>query len=68
MSFMGFFYRQRFYFPHSVRNKNEAQQIVEQTTRKGELNQFYDGTTIELDDKNTKTGWKAGLKAQLFGK
>ena len=62
---MAFYFRVRYRLPHSVRNKGEAQHIVDAIRLQRPLDEFYDGTTIEIIEE--KKGWIADALEQLLG-
>jgi hypothetical protein len=62
---MPFYFRLRYKFPDVVKNKGEAQIIVDTARLNHKLPEFYDGQTIELLDEPTSFVGKA--VKQLFG-
>jgi len=63
---MAFYFRLRYRFPDIVRNKGEAQVLVDTVRLQSKLAEFYDGQTVELLDEPQSFAGK--FVKQLFGR
>jgi len=63
---MPFYFRLRFKFPHEVKNKGEAQIIIDTVRLNSRLPDYYDGQTVEMIDE--PKGWIGSAISMLRGK
>jgi len=63
---MPFYFRLRYRFPDVVKNKGEAQMLVDTIRLQSKLAEFYDGQTVELLDE--PVSFPGRVLKQLFGK